>query len=230
MTPDQTPTQTATPVRVNIRAATVDDVKHALAAGWRDMWVRPGLSLFFGAAYAMLGGGLLAGLIVYDQLWIVIAAGLGFPLVAPFFAAGLYEMSRRYGKDEPFSSADIFLIILRQQKREFGWIAFVVLFIFWMWAYQVRLYLALFLQNQATKSWDNFVNAIFTTTDGALFLLIGSMSGAVMATILFSTTVIAMPLLMDKNVDFVTAVINSVNAIRLSPTVMLGWGGRLLGR
>lgn len=214
----------ATPVRLNVAAATFDDIKAALRAGVRDLTARPMLSAFFGLAYALFGGVLIFGLITFDQVWIIIAVGVGFPLVAPFLAAGLYEMSRRLIHSKPFTASDIFLVVFNQQRREFGWMALTVLFIFWMWAYQVRLLVALCLQDQTSLSFDNLLAILFTTSDGAIFLSIGTMVGALLSTLLFSVTVIAMPLLMDKDIDIITAMITSVQTVQKSPVVMLGWG------
>lgn len=214
----------ATPAgRLTVGAARVDDVTFALRAGLRDMARRPGLSLFFGLVYAVFGAVLVAGLLVFEKVWILIAVGVGFPLVAPFLAAGLYEMSRRLKSGEPFTATDIFLVIFRQRRREFGWMALVILFLFWMWAYQVRLWLAIFLQNHA-HTMERLLNAIFTTADGAGFLIVGTIVGAVLATCLFTLTVISMPLLMDKDIDFITAMITSFKTVQASPAVMLGWG------
>jgi uncharacterized membrane protein len=212
------------PVRLNVRGATFDDVKAALRLGLRDMAQRPALSLFFGLVYALFGLALLGGLVLFDQIWVVIAAGIGFPLVAPFLAAGLYEMSRRFKRGEGFRASDIFLVIFRQQRREFGWMSFVMLFVFWIWAYQFRLILALTVQSHGYRSFDHLLTKIFTTGDGAVFLLIGTLVGGVIATVLFSITVVAMPLLLDKDVDCVTAMITSVQAVLKSPAVMLAWG------
>ena len=55
-------------------------------------------------------------------------------------------------------------------------------------------------------------------------MIVGSAVGAVLATVLFSITVVAMPLLLDKDVDVVTAMITSVKSVVKSPTVMIGWG------
>jgi len=224
MRADQGQQQAAPQVRLEVAVATVEDVKTALHAGLRDMTRRPALSLFFGLAYALIGAVLLSGLLVFDQVWIVIAAAVGFPLVAPFLAAGLYEMSRRLKAAEPFSASDIFLVVFNQQRRQFGWMALIVLFAFWLWAYQVRLMLALFLQNKPLQTFESAATVLFTTMEGATFLIVGSCVGAVLATVLFSLTVIAMPLLMDKDIDFVTAMIASVQTVKKSPIVMLGWG------
>lgn len=212
------------PIRLNPRAATADDVKAALRAGIRDFTMRPGLSLFFGIVYAIFGGVLMAGLFVFNQIWIAMAAAVGFPLVAPFLAAGLYEMSRRLKRGEAFTARDIFLVIFQQQRREFGWIAFVVLFVFWIWAYQVRILLAINLQSQSFSSFSDLPAILFSTGDGAMFLMTGTVIGAALASILYSITVIAMPLLLDKDVDVVTAMITSVQTVLKSPVVMLGWG------
>lgn len=212
------------PVRLDVRAATVDDIRQSLRAGLRDMARRPGLSLLFGVFYALFGAALLAGLLLADQFWLVIAAAVGFPLVAPFLAAGLYEMSRRLERDEPFGARDIFGAVFGQQQREFGWISFILLFVFWVWAYQVRLVLALTLKYQGFRSLDHFLETLFTTGDGLAFLVIGTVVGAFLATVIYAITVITMPLLLDKQVDCVTAMITSVKTVRASPAVMLGWG------
>ena len=224
MQADQGPIAAASPPGLTVGVATFDDVKAAMRAGLRDMIARPGLSLLFGLVYALLGALLIAGLVVFDQIWIAIAVAVGFPLVAPFLAAGLYEMSRRLGRGEAFSASDIFLVIFTQKRREFRWMSFVVLFVFWIWAYQIRLVLALTIHYKHFRSLEDLLVGVFTTSGGASFLVIGTLIGAFLATVLFSVTVIAMPLLLDRDVDFVTAMITSVRAVLASPVVMLGWG------
>jgi len=224
MQADQGDVVASPPIRLTVGTATPEDIAAALRAGLRDVTARPGLSLLFGLVFSAFGAMLLSGLLVVNQVWIAIAAGVGFPLVAPFLAAGLYEMSRRLDRGEAFSASDIFFVVFRQQRREFAWMSLVVLFVFWIWAYQVRIVLAITLQHQSMGSLDSIATAILTTADGVTFLMVGSVIGAVLATILFSVTVIAMPLLLDRNVDIVTAMITSVKTVLQSPIVMLGWG------
>ena len=209
--------------RFHIDTIQVADIRVALLAGVKDFWRRPALSGFFGLVYAVFGLLFTVGLIVFDQIWMVVPVAVGFPLIAPFIAAGLYEMSRRFESGQPFSWRDIFLVVVKQQRREFGWMAFVVLFVFWVWIYQVRLLLALFLQWQSFSSLSGFLD-ILATTNGILFLSVGTIVSALLATVLFSVTVVSMPILLDQEIDFVSAMILSVKTVLANPLVMLTWG------
>jgi len=102
--------------------------------------------------------------------------------------------------------------------------AFTMLFFFWVWMYQVRLMIALFLGRMSFSTLDRFFSVLLTTPEGWLFLGVGHVVGAALALILFSITVISMPLLMDREYDFITAMITSVKAVIASPVAMLGWG------
>ena len=101
--------------------------------------------------------------------------------------------------------------------------AFVSIFAFMVWMYQVRLLLALFLGFQSFTSFGAFLEVVFTTQDGLMFLAVGHVVGAAMATLVFSLTVVSFPLLLDRDVDFITAMIASVKAVTLSPAPMLAW-------
>jgi uncharacterized membrane protein len=104
-----------------------------------------------------------------------------------------------------------------------GWMAFVTLFIFWVWMYQVRLWLAIILQDASFSDMDGFLNTVFFTPEGWTFLAIGTCSGAILSAALFTVTVVAMPMLLDREVDFVTAMLTSVRVVTQNPVVMLTW-------
>jgi Predicted integral membrane protein len=65
---------------------------------------------------------------------------------------------------------------------------------------------------------------VTTTPEGLLFLIVGTAVGAVLATVLFAATVISMPLLLDYDLDFVTAMITSARVVLENPLPMLGFG------
>jgi uncharacterized membrane protein len=94
--------------------------------------------------------------------------------------------------------------------------------------YQVRLLLALFLGFRSFTSLNEFLSVVLTTPDGLVFLLVGNVIGALLALILFSLTVVSFPLLLDREVDFITAMITSVRAVATSPIPMIGWAATVV--
>lgn len=210
--------------RIRIRRITGAEIATALRRGFSDYLAHLPYGLFFGAIYAAGGMFIVAALSIYHMPWLIIPVAIGFPLIGPFIAVGLYEVSRRREKGLPITWGAILAEVFRQRERQLSWMAFVVLFIFWVWIYQVRLLFALFLGYKAPAELDALVHVILTTSQGLSFLGVGTIVGAVIATILFSVTVVAMPLLLDHDVDFVTAMITSIRAVTENPVAMLGFG------
>jgi uncharacterized membrane protein len=207
-----------------IRVLSIDDVRASLKDGWEDFKAHPGYGLFFGGIY-MLGGLLILGFLTrIGSPWMIIPLAIGFPLLGPFVAVGLYEVSRRRRMGEPITPKGVLAQVFYQRERQLGWMAFVVMFIFWIWVYQVRLLFALFLGFKSFSSWDRFVEIVLSTPEGWGFLMVGTIVGAFLATVLFSTTVIALPMLAEREVDFVTAMITSIATVVKNPLPMLGFG------
>jgi uncharacterized membrane protein len=210
--------------KLQINPLSMQDVRAAFADGWRDFRTYPAFGLFFGAIYA-LGGIFIAVMLTFYHLpWMIIPVAIGFPLIGPFIAVGLYEISRRHQRGEAVGWTAILAEVFRQRERQLSWMAFVVLFIFWIWIYQIRLLMALFLGFRIPATLDAFANVVLTTPQGLLFLAIGTVVGAVLAMILFTATVISMPLLLDHDVDFVTAMLTSMRTVIENPAPMLAFG------
>ncbi len=206
-----------------LRRIAVADVVESLVEGIRDFQSAPAYGLFFGAIYA--AGGLLIVLTATrgGMGYLVYPLAAGFALIGPFVATGLYEVSRRRETGEPLSFGAILTCIRRQGGRELGWMAFVTIFIFIIWMYQVRLLIALFLGLRSFTSMQEFVSVVLTTPEGWVFLAVGHAIGAILAIVLYSLTVVSFPLLLDRDVDFVTAMITSVRAVAQNPVPMLGF-------
>lgn len=215
---------TARQPAVSIRRVTASDIREALGEGLRDFQAAPTYGLFFGAIYAAGGVAVVAALTLFGAPWFVYPAVAGFALIGPFVAVGLYEVSRRREAGEPQSWTAVLGAIRRGGRSEIGWMAFVTLFVFIVWMYQVRLLLALFLGFQSFTTLREFLLTLVTTPEGLAFLAVGHVVGAFLALGLFSITVVSFPMLVDRDVDFITAMITSVRAVAANPGPMLGWG------
>lgn len=206
-----------------VRAVTVPEIVDLLARGLRDFQNAPLYGLVFGAIYAVGGNIIVLCAFALGVGYLAYPLAAGFALIGPFIAVGLYEVSRLRERGEPLSWSTILSTVWAQRGRELGWMAFVTLFIFIVWMYQVRLLIALMLGLRSFSSLHDFLTAVTTTPEGWMFLLIGHAAGAVLSLVLYTLTVVSFPLLLDRDVDFVTAMITSVRAVVASPGPMIGW-------
>ena len=207
-----------------VRAMQVSDLQAALCNGISDFRRAPLFGLFFAAFYVLGGLFIVQSLFVWDQSWMIYPVAIGFPIIGPFAAVGLYEVSRRLQNGQPLVWRDIIGVVRSQSGKELSWMAFVVLFVFWVWMYQIRLLIAIILGRMSFSGLDGFMDVVFGTQQGIIFLAFGHVIGAFLSLVLFSITVVSIPLLLDRDVDFITAMITSVKAVFASPVVMLGWG------
>jgi len=210
-----------------VRPIAAADIAEALIEGLRDFQAVPLYGLAFGALYAAGGIAIVLCLTAFGMVYLAYPLAAGFAMIGPFVATGLYEVSRRREAGLPISFAAIWATV--RTRGEIGWMAFVTLFVFVIWMYQVRLLIALLLGlNASFSSLREFITVVLTTNEGLLFLAIGNAVGAALSLILFSLTVVSFPLLLDRDVDFVTAMITSVRAVVTSPVPMICWAALIV--
>lgn len=206
-----------------IRTISVDDISESLSAGMRDFRAAPLFGLAFGAACAISGAVLVNIADNFGLVYLTYPVIAGFALIAPSAAVGFYEISRRLENGEPASPGSVLATILREGGKELGFMALVGLFCLLTWLYSAGFLYALFFGLQPADLGDIIGNAV-ATPRGLVFLLVGNAVGGIMAMLLFSISVVSYPLLLDRNVDFVTAMITSVRVVQASPGAMIGWG------
>lgn len=199
---------------------TFSDLRASLAAGWRDFAAMPRFGLFIAGVYVVTGLALGYLALVAGYTSLLIPATAGFPLVAPFVAVGLYEASRRRANGEPLSWSKV-LGALRghgdEQIMSMGVIVFVA-FGFWMIVAHAVVAVFMAQAGSGSESW-----AFLTTQTGLTMLGVGSAIGAVMAFAFYTITVISLPMLVDRPVSFMTAIITSVRVVTGNAVVMLAW-------
>jgi uncharacterized membrane protein len=210
-----------------IRSIVWDDVIAAVRQGADDFRRAPQLGLLIGIMCAA-GGILLVLFLTWLQMpYFAYPLATGFAMLAPLLATGHYVVSRELVQrgTTPSLGAIWREIIGRSEIR---WMAFVTVFILIIWMYQVRLLLAVLLGTMGGATLAEFVSAVLSTSNGVAFLAIGHVVGAIMAAVLFSVTVISFPLILDREVDLMTAIITSVAAVAKNPGPMLGFAALIV--
>jgi uncharacterized membrane protein len=214
---------TSPPAVPEINEVDLSDLKASLALGWKDFTRAPLLGLIFSAVYVLGGWLIVWAMTAQGQVWWTLPASAGFPILGPFIACGYYEISRRLEAGEPLTAAGVFGVIFRQKDRQIPAMAAVIVVYFLFWNFLSHMIFALFLGN-ATMTNVSSSFAVFLTADGLIMLTFGTLVGAAFATLLFCLTVVSLPMLLDREVDFVTAMLTSFALVRENPRVMLGWG------
>ncbi|MDM7458422.1 MAG: DUF2189 domain-containing protein [Paracoccus sp. (in: a-proteobacteria)] len=205
------------PVRIGLA-----DLRSALASGWRDFRRAPAFGLLFSAFYVLGGLVLAAVALAIGQDWWLIPFILGFPLIAPFAAVGLYEVSRRIELAEPLDWSQVIRVVIAQKDRQIPSMAMVILLMFMFWVFVAHTVFAVFFGTVSLTHVTSSI-ALLTEPRGLVMLLVGTVIGAGFAFALFSFTVVGLPLLLDVETDFISAIITSIEAVRLNFSVLMTW-------
>ncbi|WP_378947985.1 DUF2189 domain-containing protein [Mesorhizobium sp. ANAO-SY3R2] len=208
----------------SIRRIGVADVFDALRLGFEDFWEKPSHYVFLGLIYPIVGVFLITWTSGGNALQFIYPLLTGFALLGPVAAIGLYEISRRreqnmdtswwHALDVRHSPAMPAIVVLG--------IMLMALFVVWLMTAH-ELYTRLY-GDAVPASFAGFVNDVLTTQRGWTLMILGNLIGLLFALTALSTTVIAFPLLLDRDVGVYAAVETSARAMMLNPVPMLLWG------
>lgn len=183
-----------------------------LKAGWQDFFAAPAVSLAWGGFCW-----LLSTLVTFAAWklggWVLLLSVLsGFIFVAPLLAFGMYSVSRQLC----LGNRPTLVWTLRAARRPFTnslMFALVLLILFLLWARAGTMVHIFFPSNGAVKL-ENL----------ALYLGVGSVIGSIFASICFAASVFSLPFIANRDVDVITAVVSSINAVLRNRLTMLKWG------
>jgi uncharacterized membrane protein len=207
-----------------VRKITVADLKDALRRGLDDFWAMPTHVIFLSIIYPLIGIVLARLTFSYAVLPMLFPLAAGFALIGPFAAIGLYELSRRREHADDTSWEDALGVL--QSRSLLGILALgaLLMFIFLVWlATAQALYVATFGYAPAATIPD-FVEHLFTTRAGWTLIIVGNAIGFLFAALVLAISVVSFPLLLDRDVGAVVALITSVRAVLKNPLTMALWG------
>ncbi len=194
-----------------------------LRLGWRDFRRCPGIGLFYGTAFTAMGWALLK---VFEHApAYVLALSAGFLLMGPFLCLGLYHASRCIERGEqPDLGAS--LLAWESHMAALGIFAFVLLVLEMLWARASLVVFAL-----SFDSMPDFKGSLLALLDPShLDFVIGWLVvGGLFAAIIYSVSVISMPMILDRDTDAISAGLTSMRLVLTQTGVMLLWGVLLSG-
>ena len=212
--------QVAASPKPEIGRVTPYELWASLRAGLWDFRTAPMFGLAFSAVY-VLGGVILWWIGAGTFLW-TLAMACGFPLIAPFAAVGLYEVSRRIEAGEPLNWSEVLGVVWNERRRQLPWAGVILALVFLFWSFFAHMTLALFLGVSRISSGIGLA-AFLESADGLLMLAVQGLVGAATAFLTFGLTVVALPLMVDKEIDFVSAMLISLRTVTENKLVMATW-------
>ena len=182
-----------------------------LRAGWNDFRNAKGISLAYGF-FVFLVSVLVAWLAWKLGGFVLLLSVLsGFVFVAPMLAFGLYSVSRQLCEGKTPSLEHTLQAIKRPLGNAMVY-TLVLLVVFLLWA-RAGMMVQVFFPLGGRPEWDHILT----------FLLIGSVVGSIFASVSFAASVFSLPMLANRDIDVITAVISSINAVLRNKPAMLVW-------
>lgn len=196
-----------------------------LAEGARDLGKAWPLSLFYGAVFALLGYGLEQA--AANQPHLVMWLTSGFLLIAPMLATVFYALSHRLEHHHKLPNLFVPLLSWRSNPGSLGLFLVMLVFVLISWERVSAILVGLFLGGSGISGLGDLmsVQAIEAHTN---FVLAYVAFGGVLALAVFSLTVVSLPMLLHRKVDFATAVVTSFMTTRLNFPVLLLWGALIV--
>lgn len=221
---------TPSALNITVNDLTLEHPWQWIRKGWEDFTKAPFIGLLHGIGISVAGLILLA--LAYDKFWILAGASTGFLAIAPVAAVGLYAVSRALEKNQPVNLMLVFNTWWSWRgKPHHDWrlVRFGLLLclsgIGWVLTSAALITL---LAPEAVNQPLDFFHHVVLSPDNYLFeiwLIVGGALGAPV----FASTVVTLPLLMDRKISILDAVLVSWKVVLQNPQPMALWASLILG-
>lgn len=189
-----------------------------LARGWSDFMEAPEIGLVHGLVMGAFGGLLL--MVAWDHFWVLAGAMSGFLMVAPILSTGLYAVSRALLRGEPANFGTVWAVWASMDRRliKFG---LLLTALGTGWVMTSAALITLGVKPMVTTPSDFLHRVVLSPNPG--FFEIWLLVGGAMAAPVFASSVVAIPLLVDRKVSVARAVLTSWRAVMANPICLSLW-------
>ena len=188
-----------------------------LRLGINDIKQSPKQSLTYGAGMVLISFLVSFIALQFGNFYSLLTMLSGFIFIGPVIAIGLYSISCQL----QLGKKPVLGYCLREGQRHIGntlLFAMIMLVVFMIWARAASM-LHVFFPMQSNAPWQEYIT----------FLSIGTFVGAIFSAIIFCVSAFSLPMIMDRKVDMVTAIVTSVNTVLHNKKVMLLWASLIFG-
>lgn len=201
-----------------LRHAGLGEPLRWLWRGCHDFFGHPAISLFFGVCFMAMGWTLLK---VYENApAYTLAMSAGMLLMGPFLCMGLYHVSMKLEKGEVPDFGDA-LTAWDDHIAQMAIFGFVLLVLEMLWGRAAMVVFAVSFDGMPDLK-GSLMSLV--TEENMGFIITYLSVGAIFGGLIFSISVVAIPMMLDRQVDAITAGLTSLRLVLTQPVVMLFWG------
>lgn len=213
-----------TVARPVVRQIEITDVFDALRRGFDDFWKKPSHYVFLCLIYPVMGLILITWSSGGNALQLIYPLMSGFALLGPLAAIGLYEISRR--RELGLDTSWLHALEVRNSPAIPAIIAvgLLLLGLFIAWIFTAQALYQWLYGSAEPASITAFIYDVLTTGRGWALIILGNFLGLLFALVVLSTTVVAFPLLLDRDVGAYAAIQTSAEVMLANPVPTMLWG------
>ena len=180
--------------------------------GIGDLMQAPRESMLYGVGMAAIMAAVSLAAWTYGTHWLMLAMVCGFVFIAPLTCIGLYAISAQVERGLPVSLARSLRAAFKRHLGNEMMFAIALLVIFLVWA-RAGTMVSVFLPMESDPDFDALAG----------YLAIGTVIGAIFAAVTFSASAFSLPMIMHRDVDTITAIVTSINAVLRNKLAMVVW-------